>query len=405
MNPSKLWNRNFSILWVGLLQSYLGDAFLNIGIMWLILELTGSAVIASTLIILENTPKVFGPLAGVVVDRTDKRNLLIFSDLIRGAVLLALFLLYLFHMLAVWEVYVGVAILGLFAVFYGPALQVALPRLVPPSSLTQANSLVQGGQQLAMIVGASLAGVILAAFGSDIALLVDGISFIVCGLMLFAIRFPKEPEEGGMNVDEVLHDLKEGLRYFGRAKEVLLITAIAFVINAVLGPVNVVFPIFAKEVLGGGVEAFGFLASAVGVGMLLGNVAVGSIGDRISYVQSIAVGLVMMFLMLVALGMSRSVAMALAATSVLGFAVPFIQVALVSRLQRSVPQKIQGRVFATLGSVVALALPISAAVAGQMLEKFSVTIFFYASAVGVLAVAAVWMIQYGALQRSAAQVE
>ncbi len=395
MSPSKLWNRNFTILWVGLLQSYLGDAFLNIGIMWLMLELTGSAVIVSTLIILENTPKVFGPLAGVVVDRSDKKTLLIFSDLVRGAVLLVLFLLYISHRLTVWEVYVGVAILGLFAVFYGPALQVALPKLVPPKSLTQANSLVQGGQQLAMIVGASLAGVVLAAFGSDMALLVDGLSFVACGLMLFAVGFPKESGATGMNTEEVLQDLKEGLRYFGQAREVLLITIIAFVINAVLGPVNVVFPIFAKDVLGGGVEAFGFLASAVGVGMLLGNVVVAGIGDRISYAQSIAIGLIMMVLTLAALGLSRSVVEALIATGTLGLATPFIQVALVSRLQRSVPDSIQGRVFATLGSVVALAFPVSAAIAGQMLELFPVAVFFFASAFGILVVAVTWLARYG----------
>lgn len=395
MTHTKLWNRDFTILWIGLLQSYLGDAFLSIGVMWLVLELTGSAVAASTIIILQNMPKVFGPVAGVVVDRTDKRALLIVSDWVRGVILVLLFFLYMLGELMAWHVYVMIAFLGMFAILYGPALQVALPKLVPDRSLTQANSLVQGGQQLAMVVGASLAGVTLVAFGAYVALLVDGLSYLLCGLLLFVVHLPKETAGATrVSIKEILGDLKDGLFYLGYTKEVLLLTVVAFAINCVVGPVNVVFPIFAKDVLGEGIQAFGFLASAIAFGLLVGNGVVGGVGDRLSFVQSIAIGLLATSITLAMLGLSRSLIPALVAAGVLGMSVPFIQVALVSRLQRNVPGEYQGRVFATLGSVVALAFPVSAAVTGQLLQVLPANTFFYISAVGILVVASIW-IRYG----------
>lgn len=391
--PAKLWNRDFSILWAGLIQSYLGDAFLEIGLLWLVIELTGSPLAAGGILALEGIPKLLGPLAGVVIDRSSKRFVLIMADLTRGLVLLLVYALYITGLLAVWQLYFLVVILGSMTIFYGPALRVMLPTLIPDTALPAANSAIQGGQQVAMIVGASLAGILLATIGTPAALLVDGISFLVAAFALSLVHFPAGLlQSRRLSARAVWQDMIGGLRFIFFTMQVLVLTGLAFFLNLVLSPVNVIFPFFSQNILGQGVEGFGFLATAIAVGLLLGSVAAGVVGDRIPYIWSILLGLLGMTLALISLSFAQNLILALVLTALLGFMTPFIQIPLVSRLQRAVPPNYQGRVFATMGTLVSLSTPIAAAIAGQALAALPVPFIFRAAAVGTLLVAVIWFL-------------
>ncbi|HEX6291759.1 MAG TPA: MFS transporter [Herpetosiphonaceae bacterium] len=391
--PSKLWNRDFSILWAGLIQSYLGDAFLEIGLLWLVLELTGSPVAAGAILALEGIPKLLGPLAGVIIDRTSKRLVLIMADLVRGMILVLVYGLYVLGLLAIWQLYILVVVLGAMTIFYGPALRVMLPTLVPDSALPGANSAIQGGQQVAMIVGASLAGVMLALIGTPAALLLDGLSFLIAALALWLVHFPPGLlRSSRLSAGAVWHDMIGGLRFIFFTTQVLMLTALAFFINLVLSPVNVIFPFFSNTVLGQGVEGFGFLAASIAVGLLVGNLAAGIIGDRLPYTWSILLGLLGMTLALIGLSFAQTLLVALIITAMLGFMTPFIQIPLVSRLQRAVPQNYQGRVFATMGTLISLSTPLAAALAGQALAALPIPLIFRVAAVGTLVVACIWFV-------------
>jgi predicted MFS family arabinose efflux permease len=390
---TRLWNRDFAILWLGLAQSYLGDAFLSIGIMWLALETTGSPAAGASIVALGGLPKLLGPLAGTIVDRSNKRSLMIWSDLIRGALLVSLFFLHQAGFLRVWHLYGLAVVLGALGVFYGPALQVMLPTLVPDSRLPAANGILQTTLQGSMILGASLAGVFLALFGAAFALLLDGLSFLIAGFMLYLVRFsPGLLRPASLAVGEVLKDMVEGFRFILASREVLALTGLAFFINFMLSPVNVILPVFSKEVLGGGVTGFGFLASAIAGGILLGNALVGVAGDRLPFAWSILVGLIGMTAALGGLSVVPILLEAAVLTAALGAMVPFIQIPLVTRLQRVVHQDYKGRVFATLQSVVTLSIPLAAAVAGQALIALPVAVVFRVGALGVFIVAMSWLV-------------
>jgi len=392
---TKLWNRSFTILWVGQAQSYLGSAFLAIGLMWLALEMTGSPAIGGTILALEGIPKLLGPLAGVIVDRASKRWLMIGSNLIRGVILVALFTLHLVGWLEVWHLYLLVVILGALAIFYDPALRVMLPTLVPDATLPAANSILQSSLQVSMILGTSLAGMAIAAFGAPIALLLDGLSFFIAALAVWFVHFPSAfLRTASLGARQILHDMIGGLRYIFSAQDVLALTILAFFLNLVLSPVNVIFPVFSRDVLGGGVAGFGFLASAIAVGMLLGSVIAGMVGDRLPHARAILIGLLGIVAMLGSLSLTRTLLPALLMTAGLGMMASIIRVPLVTRLQRAVPQDYQGRVFATLNALVTLATPLAAALAGQALVALPVPPIFRAAALGTLVVAVLWISQY-----------
>ncbi len=388
----RLWTRDYSILWAGMFQSHLGSAFLEIGLMWLAYEKSGSPAVVGTILALEGIPMLFGPLAGVVVDRSSKRLLLIGSDLVRGMSLLLVFFLHHGGLLQLWHLYGLVIILGSAAVPYHPSVTILLPTLVGDEALPAANSFMQVGRRSATIAGASLAGIALAVVGAPTALLIDGISFLIAAFAISLLRF-KTPLLRGMSLraGEVVRDLLEGLRFLIGTGELIALVAILFMVNLVLTPVNVIFPVFSNDVLGQGVTGFGFLAAALAVGLLLGSLLAAALGDRLTYTWAILVALLSLSALLTALSLTETLAPAFVLVTGIGMATALVQVPLLSHLQRTVPQQLQGRVFATIDSLGTLALPLGAGLAGQALLLLKVPVVFRAAAVGILSVALIWL--------------
>jgi DHA3 family macrolide efflux protein-like MFS transporter len=392
-NPTQLWNRNFALLWIGLVQSYFGDAFLGVGLTWLILKRTGSPAAAATILVLQTIPKLLGPIAGVIVDRTNKLVLLVSCDILRGIGLVFMFVFYLLGIIEVWHFYVLVALLGAFTIFYGPALRVSLPVIVPQTQLISANSALQFGQQGALIIGASVAGMALTVFDAPLALLIDGISFLVTAVLLLFVRFPADNgQTAKIGIHEVWHDVVDGVRYIIARREVIILSLLLFFLNLILSPINVIFPVFSQMVLGAGVAGFGLLASAVSLGLLLGNVIVGIIGNRLHYTYSIIIGLIGMSVAIGALGYVQTLILALTMTTSLGMMVPFIQVPITSQLQQSVPWTHLGRVFAMLETWVMLSIPLAATLASHALIALPIgSIFRGVGIVVVLLAGSYWM--------------
>ncbi|KAB8145153.1 MFS transporter [Chloroflexia bacterium SDU3-3] len=389
---TRLWNRNFLLLWLGLVQSYLGDAFSVVGLTWLLSRSSDGAGAVATALALQSLPRLLGPLAGVVVDRVSKKALMIGCDLARGAILLAMGGLEAAHMLSLGHIYVFSVLLAVLALGYSPSLRILLPSVVPNEALPTANSAIQFGMQAALIVGSSLAGLALTFTDVAAALLVDGGSFILCALMLGLVQFPARlTASKALGAGQIWQDLAEGFRYIAARRLILALTALACCLNFLLGPVNIVFPIYA-DLLGSGVQGFGVLTSALGVGLLLGSLAAGVIGDRLTPLQAFAVGLSGMALALLGLGYAPTIALSLAMAALLGSMVPIIQVPLVSQLQRNVAPEFQGRVFATLETLATLSIPISALLIGQSLRVIPVRWVFVGGAAGVAALVLVCLL-------------
>lgn len=391
--PERLWNRDFQLLASGLVISYIGDAFFAIGIIWLALTVTGNVLVAGTLMAVYGLPSLFlGPIAGALVDAWNKRWIMIIADGVRGLLVLGIFGLARAEALPLPLLYAGVLLLSLCDTLYKPSLRVLVPTLVPDSALAAANSFIQGSQQFAMIVGASIAGLVVAHLGTDVTMLVNALSFLVSALALYLVRFPDQLVQGRKaTVGSLLTSTRQGVRYAAGTPDLVVIVLLAFGMNLVLSPVNIIFPVYSRDVIGAGAEGFGWLSASIGLGMVLGNLLLGTLGRRLHGALSIALGVGVMALAFVGLGVAGALPMALACVVVLGMAAPFVQVPMVTHLQRTVPMEMQGRVFATFATVAQAAIPLGAALAGVGLHALPVPVVFQAGAVGLVAV-------YGLLQ-------
>ncbi|HJT17500.1 MAG TPA: MFS transporter, partial [Thermoanaerobaculia bacterium] len=170
-------NRDFTLLYTGTLISLGGDWFLTVALLDLVLQLTGSATLASLMLLCQSLPIfIFTPIAGHVIDRVDRRKLMITMDVIRtGACLLPL----LARSVALLPfAFVGVIIISIGSAYFEPASQAAMPNLVPSEELSAANVLMGSTWGTMLAVGAAIGGAVTMRFGRDVSFVVDSLSFL-----------------------------------------------------------------------------------------------------------------------------------------------------------------------------------------------------------------------------------
>src|SRR5450432_1294087 len=180
-------NRDFRLLYAGSLISLGGDWFLTVALLDLVLQLTGSATLASLMLLCQTLPIfIFTPLAGHIIDRVDRRKLMITVDIIRtGACLLPL----LARTPALLPfAYAGVVLISIGSAYFEPASQAALPNIVAAEELGPANVLMGSTWGTMLAAGAAIGGLVTARFGRDVSFIVDAASFLISAVILAGIR-------------------------------------------------------------------------------------------------------------------------------------------------------------------------------------------------------------------------
>src|ERR1700704_5028383 len=187
-----LRTRNFGLLFSGQAVSQIGDSMNKVALLWFVYELTGSAFKMAVIGVLQTIPPlIFGPLIGVYLDRTKKKPVMIWVDLIRTGLVLVIPLLYGLEALTLERLYVLVFALSIVSTVFGPALASAVPLLVPRAHLTAANALIQSTTNIGLLIGPAISGVSIAMIGAPNVLYLNAATFMVSALCLMPIR-PQE---------------------------------------------------------------------------------------------------------------------------------------------------------------------------------------------------------------------
>src|SRR4051812_21191723 len=209
-------NRNFRLLYIGQTISQLGDWFNAVAIFALLLDLTGSATAVAWMMIVQFLPvAAIGPLAGVVVDRVDRRRLMIGTDLLRGTLILALLLIH--RADQVWIAYVVMAVIVGAQAFFEPARTATIPNITSAEELLPANALSSATWSAMLALGASIGGVVTALAGRNVAFVVNAVSFFASAFFIAETRYDSTPRPApraaGWLALTGITDLVEGARY------------------------------------------------------------------------------------------------------------------------------------------------------------------------------------------------
>src|SRR6185295_6219171 len=188
-------NRNFRLLFIGQTVSQLGDWFNSVAVFALLLDLTGSATAVAWMMIVQFLPMaIVGPLAGVVVDRVDRKRLMIGADLFRGVMILGLLLVR--RREQVWIAYVVTAVCVSAQAFFEPARTATIPNITSADELMPANALSSATWSAMLALGASIGGVVTAVAGRNVAFVVNALSFFASAYFIGCTRYDATPAAG-----------------------------------------------------------------------------------------------------------------------------------------------------------------------------------------------------------------
>lgn len=337
--------RNFALLWTGMTVSLIGDGVLLVALAWKVYELSNKPSSMAVVGLAMTIPHVaLLLLGGVVSDRFDRRRVMVASDAIRGTAIGVLGVLAVTDQLRLWHVFVLVAVYGAGTAFFGPAFDALVPDIVHDDNLIQANAIEQFARPAAHgLAGPALGGLLIAAGGSGIAILIDAATFLVSMACLLRVRTPAVAAEAGDVA--VFDDVKEGFR-FVRANPWLWATLLAATFAYLLftGPVDVLLPYLVKNELNAGAGTLGLILAVGGIGAIGAALAVGTLGTPKRGMTFIYLAWTVSTLALVGYGLARNAWQAATVSFVFNALETAGTVVWLTTKQRLVPRALLGRV-------------------------------------------------------------
>lgn len=378
----KLWNKDFFLLWQGQLVAELGNtAFMAVLGFW-VLEMTDSTALMGLILACLALPRViFAPFAGAFVDRNNKKLIIIFSDLLRGLLFLAMGLLFILRIVPFGVIYPFALFISFFGAFFNPAINSAIPEIVTKENLTKANSARGVSQALSLMVGFALGGLIYSLMQNwnvqiymkgPLFFAFTGITFIYEAISQAFIRMPhvKNP-----NVEEkhIFNDMATGFQYSWRNKgiKILLITGMTTSFFVAMG-VTLLQPLF-KDTPGFGIARYGFTMGFLGAGSITGMLILSIFKfkpqSRFFYYRLSTYLLIACMLIG---GSTHSFAVITVLVFIAGLSNSFVSVFTQTILHITVPQDIRGKVFGIKDAMIDSLAPIAMAISGIAAELLSV---------------------------------
>jgi MFS transporter, DHA3 family, macrolide efflux protein len=376
------WARPFFAIWVSQVFSLLGSNIVQFAIVWWMTKTTGSAAVLATATFISLIPGVFlAPFAGALVDRWNRRMVMIVAD--GGVALATVALAALFWMGSVqlWEVYIVLFIRSLLGNFHFPAMQASTSLMVPEQHLARIAGLNQTLQGVMGIAGPPLGALVMGLLPLYGVISIDVITAALAVTTLFFVFIPQpvrtEPP-AVVTPRLVLSDVREGLRYVAGWPGMLLLLCMAVVLNFMIFPGMTLMPLLITKYFNGGVWHLGAIDSVFSIGMVVGGLALGAWGGFKKRVYTSMMGIMGMGigLLLIFAAPAWLFPIAIAGMLLMGISNPLANGPLFALLQARVAPEMQGRVFTLVGSAANAMSPISMIVAAPIADWLGLRTWF-----------------------------
>ncbi|MDP2929525.1 MAG: MFS transporter [Candidatus Omnitrophota bacterium] len=386
-----LKDRNFLCLWIAQIISNFGDRLTQMALVALIYQRTpGSAIALAKLISFTVIPVfLIGPIAGAWVDRLNKRNVMIISDLLRGVLILAIPFFIMSNQILL--VYLAVFLAFSLSRFFIPSRMAIIPDIVSPDKLLVANTLADMTHMLGNVMGLVVAGILvnIKSIGAIGGFYIDAVTFFVSAALIammaqreFAkrvrldLKITREALSKSIR-KSIFSEIKEGIGYLKKYRRMHFIVRVFFLLMAGLGAISCVVIVFIQESFGTATLDLGLIGMFLVGGLLLGALGYGKFGQkmdkrRIVLLSFIGTGIsVMLFAFFVRRYPNILVSGLLSA--LMGMAASPIMVSVNTMTHETMPEEVRGRTFSSLEAVIHLAFLIFmflAAYAAKYVERF-----------------------------------
>jgi DHA3 family macrolide efflux protein-like MFS transporter len=397
-HPSN-WKRTFFTIWTGQKFSTIGSAVAGFALVWWLTESTGSATVLAFGTLVTMLPGILlGPFAGALVDRWNRRAVMIVAD--SAIALFSAWLVYLFWSgaLQMWHVYVIMAARAIGGTFHDPAMTASTPLMVPEKHLARVQGLNSALSGAVSIIAPPLGALLVGLLPLHGIMAIDVISAAFAIVPLFFVGIP-QPKRRAAPVTQgskpsLWNDVREGVRYLWHWRGLRGLLVMMLVAKFALVPALSLTPVLVTKHFGRGVAQLGWLNSAWGLGLILGGLTLGAWGGFRRRIVTSLLGLIGLGAGTLLIGLLPTTAfgLALGAMFVVGFMASFSDGPLVAILQTVVPPEMQGRVFTVIISVGGVTAPLGMALAGPLSDRLGIHTWFI-----MCGVACVSMAVYGFL--------
>lgn len=379
-----LKNRDFALLWSGLTISQLGDGLSFVALIWFIYQLTDSALAIGLFLMFYTAPTIIGGLiAGVLLDRFDKRKVMILDNLVRALAIGIIPLLHYLGVLQLWHIYlIGLIFGGLMMISLagGPAV---VPALIRKEELNTANALESISWSLGDIIGRAAAGLLIGVIGAPNVLILDVFTYLIFVFNLILMRIPKtevQSQTASNSASENSVKLRDGFKFLLTNRLIFAITLAFLILNIGAGSLGVILPLYADKVLLAGATGFGILTASISAGQLLSSLLAGGVQWRFPLGHSIAVAVVLTGVSFGLLLITPDLILASIALFGFGFFIAPCNIWAQTIRMRLIPEELRGRVFSILRTVIRSTLPLSSSLFGLVMPLIGIM-----SAVGLAA--------------------
>jgi DHA3 family macrolide efflux protein-like MFS transporter len=399
---SRRWQGPFFIVWTGQAFSLVGSALVRFALIWWLTEETGSATTLATASLASMLPFiVLGPFAGTLVDRWNRRWVMIVSDTLTALFTALMAYLYWLGVAQVWHVYAILFLRSLGEVFQNPAMRATTSLMAPKEQLTRVNGMNEMLQGLVNVASPPLGALLLEIMSMQGTLAIDFVTALLAIVPLAFVAVP-QPESTASpqattltgQLQSVVRDTGTGFRYMWGWRGLSFLLVVLALVRFFIAPAFSLLPLLVTQHFGGDVLQLAWLNSAQGFGLVAGGIILSLWGGFRRRTLTALVGLFGVGLGTLAFGFLPATAFGLALV-VMFFRMtmlPILRGSIISIFQAHVPPDMQGRLFTQLMSVITIAVPLGLAIGGPLADAFGVQLLFIIAGAGCLLLVLVWVL-------------
>ena len=376
------WKPRFFTIFGGQALSLFGSSLVQFALVWYLTQQTGSATILATATLVAMLPQIIlGPFVGALVDRWNRRLVMMVADGLIALATLVLAGLFWFDLVQVWHIYAILLVRSTGGAFHWPAMQASTSLMVPKEQLSRVAGLQQTLFGLVSIVAPPTGAVLISLIPTQGVLMIDVVTALIAIMPLFLIAIPqpiREQTESGEHKTSYWQDVREGLAYVAAWPGLMAILLMAVFINFLLTPTGSLMPLLVTKHFGLGALEFGLTDSLFGVGMIVGGILLGVWGGFKKRIVTSLIGIVGLGfgVILTGLAPANMFWLALVGMAVAGFMNPITNGPLHAVIQATVKPEMQGRVMSLISSAATAMTPLSLAVAGPVSDLVGIRTWY-----------------------------
>lgn len=383
----KNWAVRFFSIFTGQAFSLFGSSLVQFALIWHLTQETGSATVLATASLFGMLPQIFlGPIAGTIVDRGNRRLIMIFADATIAIFTLLLAYLFWVGFVEIWHIYAALMIRSMGGAFHYPAMAASTTLMVPKEHLSRVAGANQTLQGLVNIVAPPVGALLVVAMPTHNVLMVDVFTALmgITPLLIFSVPQPvKETLDASAPKPSFMQDLSAGFKYMAAWPGLLMLGLMATLLNFLLAPTSALTPLLVTKYFNLGALELGGLDSLFGVGMIAGGITLGVWGGfKKKIVTSLTAIISFSFAILaIAAAPADKFWVMLVSMFFIGFMMPMANGPIHALFQSVVEPNMQGRVLSLVGSVATAMMPLSLIIAGPVTDATSYQTWFWVAGI------------------------